>query len=53
MSAQARARGRSGFPRRGIAWGIRYQIPVVFEPSTDAAAIQVERWAHYCLSAGR
>ncbi|MEM7385741.1 MAG: ERCC4 domain-containing protein [Verrucomicrobiota bacterium] len=27
------------------AWEVRYGLPVVWQPSTEAAALQVERWA--------
>lgn len=29
------------------AWEIRYDVPIVFEPTPEAAARRVERWAWY------
>lgn len=29
------------------AWEVRFNVPVVFSPSPAAAALRVERWAHY------
>jgi len=29
------------------AWEVRFNIPVVFEPTPAHAALRIERWAHY------
>jgi DNA excision repair protein ERCC-4 len=33
------------------AWEIRYSVPVVFAPTPEAAAVEVERWAWYTARA--